>query len=508
MVSEHSSVGVISARAAVIASALALALVVVIAPAAPATTATAHQRERTGVSLVSQTRWVTGSRMSLDVAIHSPVPRADLGLKLTVYSRLTSLYAFDLSESGQLAPTELVLGSTPIIPLHVLHVTGTGVLGVAMHVRLANSAAAKPGALGSPGLALDCAPLSCDGVYPLDVAVVDTARGTRLASFTTYLVYVAGEPGSIPLRVALVLPFGSTPALVASGAPKLTSSEIASLAATLATIRHDPGTRVTLAMYPQLLVALAESPSRKAAVVLGELRALAEQKSGAPSLEFLEAPFTPVNLDELTAAGLGREFRRQLDRAAQVFRALLGATPPQGVYLSTTPLDDASLTALARNRIERVVIPATGLPTNKSMSPTAPLRMLLSGPRPRAGALSLSAVVAERPTRAGRPPIPRRDRARLLRAALRPAGTWRGRRAGDDAQIAGVPVGPARGSRIESDRRAVNRGFLVLGRPGRGGRRGFPYHRCARPRGVVVRLRLFHRERPLDGQRTRLDRPG
>jgi hypothetical protein len=395
VVSEHSSVGAISARAAVVASALALALVVVIAPAAPAATATAHQRERTGVSLVSQTGWVTGSRMWLDVAIHSPLPRADLGLKLTVYSRLTSRYAFDLSESGQLAPTELVLGSTPIIPLRVLHVTGTGVLRVAMHVRLADSATAKPGALGSPGLALDCAPLSCDGVYPLDVAVVDTAQGTRLASFTTYLVYVAGEPGSIPLRVALVLPFGSAPALVATGAPTLTSSEIASLAATLATIRQDPGTRVTLAVYPQLLVALAESPSPKAAVVLGELRTFAEQKSGAPSLEFLEAPFTPVSLDELTAAGLGREFRRQLDRAAQVFRTLLGATPPQGVYLSTTPLDDASLAALARNGIERVVIPATGLPTNMSMSHTAPLRMLLSAARPRAGALSLSALVAD-----------------------------------------------------------------------------------------------------------------
>ena len=130
-------------------------------------------------------------------------------------------------------------------------------------------------------------------------------------------------------------------------------------------------------------------------MVLGELRALAEQKSGAPSLEFLEAPFTPVSLDELTAAGLGREFRRQLDRAAQVFRALLGATPPQGVYLSTTPLDDASLAALARNRIERVVIPATGLPTNKSMSQTAPLRMLPSAAWPPAGALPLSALVAD-----------------------------------------------------------------------------------------------------------------
>ena len=391
MVSEHSSVGVISARAAVVASALALALVIVIAPPA----ATAHQRARTGISLVSQTDWVTGSGMSLDVAIHSPVRRADLGLKLTVYSRLTSRYAFGLSESGRLAPTELVLGSTPIIPLRVLHPTGTGVLRVAMHVRVVHSAAAKPGSLGSPGLALDCAPLSCDGVYPLEVAVVDRALGTRLASFTTYLVYVAGEPGSIPLRVALVLPLGSAPALAASGAPTLGSGEIDSFAATLATIRHDPGTRVTLAVYPQLLMALAESPSPKAAVVLAELRALAKHKSGAPSLEFLEAPFTPVSLDKLTSAGLDREFRRQLDRAAQVFRTLLRATPPQGVYLSTTSLDGASLATLVRNRIERVVIPAAGLPTNKSMSQTAPLRMSPSATRPPAGAPSLSALVAD-----------------------------------------------------------------------------------------------------------------
>jgi hypothetical protein len=350
----------------------------------------------TAISLVSQTNWVTGGSMLLEVTIRSTVRQADLGLKLTVYSRLTSRYAFDLSESGRLAPNELVLDSTPIIPLDTLLVTGTSTFAVALHVRVTTKASPTPGPLGSPELALDCAPLACDGVYPLEVTVADTSNNLPLTSFTTYLVYVAGEPGSIPLRVAIVLPFGATPALDASGASALTAGDLRSLAATLKAIRDDPDDRLTLAVYPQLLTALAETRSSEAASVLANMRALAKRQRSSAAIEFLEVPFTPVNLDTLNSAGLGGELQSQLSAAARVFQTTLSATPPRGPYLSTTPLDDAGLADLATQHIARVIIPPTGLPVTELMTRSSPFSLKPSATK-KSGALAArpSALVAD-----------------------------------------------------------------------------------------------------------------
>jgi len=379
---------------ALLASLLALVLVVgVVTPNESAALVHTTPADRANVTLVSQTNWVTGSSLSLRVAINSLMPRSELGLKLTVYSRLTSLYAFALSESGKQAPNELALDSTPIIPLRALQVTRTSTLGVAVHVRVATSATTKSGPLGSPGLALDCAKLTCDGVYPLDVTVVDLSNDTPMTSFTTFLVYVGEKPGSIPLRVALVLPFGATPALDAAGASTLTSRQISSLATTLALILHDRQSRLTLEVYPQLLAALAETPSPTATVVLRELRALMKRQRSSRTVEFLEAPFTPVNLDELASAGLADELHSQLTEAASIFRTTLSTAPPGGPYLSTTPLDNAAIADLVKEGIKRVVIPDTGLPVTGSMTRMSPFH------------LNPSVTRASRPATAGLPVV-------------------------------------------------------------------------------------------------------
>ena len=384
-----------AARAVVLVATLTAAFVGAVATSPSASGIGNRRPKSTSVSLSSQTNWVTGSSMSLDVAIHSLDKRAELGLKLTVYSRLTSRYALGLAETGKQSPDELVLDATPIIPLRALRVTGTGVLGVAMHVRVATSASLKPGGLGSPRLALDCAPLDCDGVYPLVVTVVDTANNTPLASLTTFLIYVAGRPGLNRLRVALVLPLGATPVLTASGSPALSAKTIQALAAVLETVEDHPTDHVNFELYPQLLVALAESRSPQAAAVLTDLRALAHQAAPSGPAEFLEAPFTPVNLDRLTAAGLGSELSTQLAAAEGIFRSELGVAPPRGVYLSTTPIDAASVVALAARHVGRVVLPETELPAASSLSLTSPLDLSISAGSNRSSAARLTAVVAD-----------------------------------------------------------------------------------------------------------------
>ena len=106
-----------AARAVVLAATLTAAFVGVVATSPSASGIGSRRPKSTSISLSSQTNWVTGSSMSLDVAIHSLDKRAKLGLKLTVYSRLTSRYTLGLAETGKQSPDELVLDATPIIPL-------------------------------------------------------------------------------------------------------------------------------------------------------------------------------------------------------------------------------------------------------------------------------------------------------------------------------------------------------------------------------------------------------
>ena len=71
-----------------------------------------------------------------------------------------------------------------------------------LNVKIAIGATdSQPLSARTPGLSLSCATAYCDGVYPVEVALVDKIEGTALASFVTHLIYLAKPEDSIPLRV-------------------------------------------------------------------------------------------------------------------------------------------------------------------------------------------------------------------------------------------------------------------------------------------------------------------
>jgi len=293
-----------------------------------------------------------------------------------LYSRLTSRSAFEESLGGVEASSEIALESPATIPLGRLGDHGPVDGLVTVHFPVTTSAVTSSGSVVSPTLGLACGD-SCDGVYPLEAALVDSTSTTPLASFTTHLVYAPTAPGLVPLGVALVLPTGTTPALSSSGAPTLDPARLASLTELLAPIVARPGLRLTVALYPQLLVALERDHSRQAAHVLALVdRVLAGEPGRLPPVrhEVLGTTFTPVDPTALTRARLGGELDAQLARGAQVLEAGLHRPVVPTPFVTYGPLDTASLELLVRSGVHDLVVPSPDVTTLPGTTPLAVAR--------------------------------------------------------------------------------------------------------------------------------------
>ncbi len=393
-------------RAALVVASLALAACATIATACTgdaAATPTARRaapagavlsRARPSLTLAAQTSWVDErSGLTLRLEVSTRIPVADLGLKFVLYSRLTSRSAFEESLGGVEASSEIALESPATIPLDRLVRHGPLDGAVTIHFPVTTGAVASSGSLLAPTLGLACGD-TCDGVYPLEAALVDSASTTPLAVLTTHLVYAPATPGLLPLGVALVLPAGTTPALSSSGAPLLDAARLDSLAQLFAPIAARPGLRLTVALYPQLLVALERDRSRTAAHVLTLVdRVLAGQPGHLPPVrhEVLGTTFAPVDPTALTRARLGDELGPQLARSTQALEAGLHRPVVSTPFVTYGPLDATSLELLVRSGVHDLVVPspdATTLPgtTPLVVARTSPFALDLPGSTRQDGA--------------------------------------------------------------------------------------------------------------------------
>jgi len=359
------------ARVTIVALAISYSLVLF----SPSTTSGASQANTT-VSLVSQTDWARGpAPMALRLGIKSTLPRSDLGLKVTIYSRLTSRYTFGISETGKEPSSELVLGSTPIIPLDLLNRPSPRPNTVALAIRFITAATPKPRPITSPELALDCPPGSCDGVYPLEVVVVDRSTDKPLASLTTHLIYLAGSPGRYRLKVALVWTFGTAPALDQSGLSTLSREDVGDLGSMLDVLHAHRQVPITILAYPQMLLGLSRTATRVAASDLEALQALARRAERSRSVEFVGAPFTAVSPTALATANLSGDFISQLTAGRATYAGLLGATPLESPFTVPGRLNDAALSLLSRDHLDQVVVPESNVLASGTTTSTAPFEI-------------------------------------------------------------------------------------------------------------------------------------
>ena len=340
--------------------------------------ANASSTHRTSLVLDAQTDWVDpGGQFKMTLTIRSDLPLSDLGLKLVLYGQLASVTAFDETLVGREPAGELPLFATSVIPLTSISDRPASLGRVSLELGVSTSATSTGRSSTSPTLPLDCQPGSCAGVYPLEVAVVNMAAKLEkpLASLTSHLCYISNQQGSLPLRVALVLPLGEDIALGPDGQSTLSSKQVVSLTHVIDAISVLPHEPLSLELYPQLLVALSNDPKTRA---LYSKLVTYVRTHQAVNLEVLQAPFAPVDPSVLSSKGLQRDFAVQLTRGASQLEGVLGVAPQPNPFVSYAILNNGALQLLARQDIDEIVLPDTSVVNHEMTTPTDPFELALN----------------------------------------------------------------------------------------------------------------------------------
>ena len=321
------------------------------------------------ITLVSQTTWVRSSSapVRLGLRVRSPVATKDLLVDVALYtepdqSALASRYEFNTTLTGQLAGLNQ-LGLTTFSLTSLSQTDGS----VEIYVTGSELTGQVPQDVPSGQVfQLPCPQRygGCEGVYPLQVSLVDvfTGQPVTIDSFTTYLIVVPSTPAPQErLRFSFVLPVGVPPAFTPGGhaqEPRGTLSRIETVAAAEASWPQAP---LTLDLYGQTLLALAQT-SKHARLV----RALV---SDAGTL--VAGPFSAVNPTRLIRAGLEDDLASQFARSDEVFERVLHTSATAGTYVATTPIGSRGVAELAADGITRIVVPENNLESLPNSGPAA-----------------------------------------------------------------------------------------------------------------------------------------
>lgn len=368
------------------------------------------------ITLVSQTPWVVPEG-SFDLRLRigtSSTPRSQLALSVSVYSCLSSVSAFDQSVTSAAGPSAAPIDSTRS-PLAVtgLPATSDGAVDLTMPVSVGSAGTAPAG-----GFAIDlstrsgqCAPYP-NGVYPVRVQLVDTSTGQVVGGLTTHLIYTGTPTATRRLRVAVVLPIGTTlePAanpttaqLAARPAAALappSAGSVAAISGTVAAISQGhPSVPVTLETTPQTVGELAATGHQS---IVAQLVGL----SATPSVhQFASSPFVPVDASSLVNAGLAGELALQVARGSAVLSSYFprtssaaagGVSGPLGAWFSNDGVDTGTLAQLQQDGYSQVVVPAASVPNAPANNSTAEPFPLSSAAGTTMTALAANADLAAR----------------------------------------------------------------------------------------------------------------
>lgn len=367
-----------------LAGALALcsALAAAGAAGAFASPAAATSSPASVLSLSSQTSWVhDSSGITLGLALDSGLAPADLDLDVTLYSRITSRLTFEDTVNGQLD------GLAPLSPLSIpvsslVHGSSSSGTRASVTIQLPVDAPGVP-TVGVPKsvpadqyLHLTCQQGDCEGVYPLQVSLVDTATSSAVSSFTTHLILVPPSVVPTPLRFAFVIPVGSTVAFSPSGRPTTGVASLAGLSSIETALSATPGAPLTLAAYPQLLQAMHQQNGALQRSLLSGL----ESDVGSGVAELTDAPYSAVDPAGLVTSGAAGEVTMQFQAGRATLDRLPGSLAgahPSASYASEYWLGGRALDALEAAGVASAVVPDAnvGLPDAWSNTVTAPFHV-------------------------------------------------------------------------------------------------------------------------------------
>jgi hypothetical protein len=242
------------------------------------------------------------------------------------------------------------------------------------------SSSGGPASVGTLTLGCEGYGLICDGVYPLQIGLVDLA-GKSLGTFTTYLIY--GTPSEIsgarPLRVAWVMPLGVGPTTTTGGQAILGSQDGGSIETVLTALRHDPGVYVNLETYGETVLALQEGAAHRGPdrSTMSLLRSVADNQ---PNTAIIPGTFAPIDIAGFESSGLSAEFADQLRRGSSAIRKAL----PDATLLTSAPavlsapVNVGEIAMLESQGISSFVLPENQLaPDGWNYTATEPFRLKL-----------------------------------------------------------------------------------------------------------------------------------
>jgi hypothetical protein len=389
---------------AAVATASALCLVG-LASLGPARPAGAGAAITNSIALAARTVWLTGDNsFPLSLTVRSPLPADDLGVSLELYPNVTGRSDFEQTLTG--TPVANVLEALPI-PLPAFQQvqalgkrTTSGPTSVTVSTVLpvtSGEAGTGPQQTAAPTLTLDCdlRQPPCDGVYPLQIALVNL-EGLPLASFTTYVVYANQQSfgSALPLRVGWILPLGGSPSLTTSGSSVLAPSQEQGISSAVNLLNQYPGVGVTLETYGETALAIGSSSDELSRRLDAALRSLA----ASPTHELVGSTFAPIDVAGFAHGGLAGEMAVQLQLGRRAIRQEISphVQLPSQPWVIDGPIDASSLAMLASPGIgvSEVVLPAADLaPDSWQYTATEPF-MLPIGPPPSTAASVATAALS------------------------------------------------------------------------------------------------------------------
>ncbi len=318
------------------------------------------------ILLENQSQWVVAPASSaptapslFDLTLRARNASAGAQVDAVLYPRLNTRYDFKNTVAN--GPRGIPISSTSPTAVTSLPPEPRAPGSASFAIDVVKGAASA----GSARLGLACAPPTgsgtCTGVYPVVVQLLESQR--VVDHFTTFLTYVAGKSAH-PLDFAWVVPFSTTAALSShpSGpstviAP-LSKAHAAALDVLAAQLRAAAGIPLTLDASPQTLQRLAHSGAAGRAAIT----TIATLSQNQAVDQVLAAPYVPINLGALAAAGEPTEIVAQMAAGATVmhkFRIQTARSP--AAWVTTGPVGSGFAAGLKQIGATQVVVPGADL---------------------------------------------------------------------------------------------------------------------------------------------------
>jgi hypothetical protein len=282
-----------------------------------------------------------------------------------LYPRLQSRYAFEQNpfEAGPNETLSKVMLTPRTERFRVIAQKGT-----------------SSGSNGAPALRLDCVDGTCNGVYPIEITLMDGANHRPLASLTTSLIYLGDIRTTNRLNVAVSLPLDLTPTDLRTDTP-LPTVEVTELNSVVQSISDSPRTPISLNVYGRLLARLQEDVTTHAPdavsahAALTSLRRLALNRKKD---ELLSTPYAPIDLNALVG-GLGdatTTYNAQMAAADLLDKTLLRTSLPPSPYISPSAPNSNSATILGHAGVCDLALPLSSVfLNNQGNTAVAPFRL-------------------------------------------------------------------------------------------------------------------------------------